>query len=377
MSAHVTARIDLGALAHNVRVLKDLAIGRKLMIVVKADAYGHGLVKCGQAAVNAGADYLGVALLEEAVALREGNVPGPILAWLNTSNDRFAECIARDIDLGVNSVSTLKSISNAAYSVDRVARIHVKVDTGLNRNGVTLCELPELILALSKAEAEGTVKVVGVMSHFAYADEPSNSTIANQIAMFKTAVDLLEAANFELEVKHLANSAATLALPETYFNMVRPGVAAYGISPGEEVGAATDFDLKPVMTLCAPIALLKKVPAGSGVSYAHQYHTTADTTLALIPAGYADGVPRSATNVGPVLVGGEIRKVAGRVCMDQFVLDVGNLDVQIGDEVVLFGDPKRGEPSVEDWAKAASTISYEIITRIGPRVHREFINNSW
>jgi alanine racemase len=377
MSAHVTARIDLGALAHNVRVLKDRTGGRKLMVVVKADAYGHGLVKCGQAAVNAGADYLGVALLEEAVALREGGVPGPILAWLNTSNDRFAECIARDIDLGVNSVATLKAISNAAYSVDRIARIHVKVDTGLNRNGVTLTDLPELILALRKAEDEGTVKVVGVMSHFAYADEPSHSTIAAQIEEFKTAVDLLEVAKFELEVKHLANSAATLALPDTYFNMVRPGVAAYGVSPGEEVGVATDFDLKPVMTLCAPIALLKKVLAGSGVSYAHQYHTKSDTTLALIPAGYADGIPRSATNLGPVLVGGEIRKIAGRVCMDQFVLDVGDLEVSLGDEVVLFGDPARGEPSVEDWAHAAGTISYEIITRIGPRVHREFINNSW
>jgi len=377
MSAHVTARIDLGALAHNVRVLKERTGGRKLMVVVKADAYGHGLVKCGQAAVNAGADYLGVALLEEAVALREGNVPGPILAWLNTSDDRFAECIARDIDLGVNSIATLKSITNAAYSVDRIARVHIKVDTGLNRNGVTLADLPELITSLSKAEAEGTVKVVGVMSHFAYADEPNNSTIADQIAEFKAAVDLLEAANFELEVKHLANSAATLALPDTYFNMVRPGVAVYGVSPGEEVGLATDFDLKPVMTLCAPIVLLKRVPAGSGVSYAHKYHTTTDTTLALIPAGYADGVPRSASNIGPVLVGGEIRKVAGRVCMDQFVLDVGDLNVSLGDEVVLFGDPERGEPSVEDWAEAAGTISYEIITRIGPRVHREFINNSW
>ena len=377
MSAHVTARIDLGALAHNVRVLKERTGGRKLMVVVKADAYGHGLVMCGQAAVNAGADYLGVALLEEAVALREGNVPGPILAWLNTSDDRFAECIARDIDLGVNSIATLKSITNAAYSVDRIARVHIKVDTGLSRNGVTLADLPELITSLSKAEAEGTVKVVGVMSHFAYADEPNNSTIADQIAEFKAAVGLLEAANFELEVKHLANSAATLALPDTYFNMVRPGVAVYGVSPGEEVGLATDFDLKPVMTLCAPIVLLKRVPAGSGVSYAHKYHTTTDTTLALIPAGYADGVPRSASNNGPVLVGGEIRKVAGRVCMDQFVLDVGDLNVSLGDEVVLFGDPERGEPSVEDWAEAAGTISYEIITRIGPRVHREFINNSW
>jgi alanine racemase len=377
VTAHVTARIDLGALAHNVRVLKTRIDGRKLMVVVKADAYGHGLVKCGQAAVNAGADYLGVALLEEGVALREGGVPGPILAWLNTPHDRFAECIARDIDLGVNSLATLKEISNAAYSVDRVARLHVKVDTGLHRNGVLLADLPELITALTRAEAEGTVKVVGVMSHFAYADEPSNPTITAQIAEFKSAVDQLDAAGFELEVRHLANSAATLGLSQAYFDMVRPGVAAYGVSPGEEVGRALDFDLKPVMTLCAPISLLKNVPAGSGVSYAHQYHTTSDTTLALIPAGYADGVPRSASGKGPVLVGGEIRKVAGRICMDQFVLDVGGLNVGLSQEVILFGDPARGEPSVEDWAEAAGTISYEIITRIGPRVHREFINNSW
>lgn len=377
MTAHVTARIDLGALAHNVRTLKAHVEGKKLMVVVKADAYGHGLVKCGQAAVNAGADYLGVALLEEAVALREGNVPGPILAWLNTPNDRFAECIARDIDLSVNSLASLKGIANAAYSVDRVARVHVKVDTGLSRNGVTLADLPELIVALRKAQDEGTINVVGVMTHFAYADEPTNPTIAAQVEGFQSAVDQLEAAGFELEVRHLANSAATLGLPHTYFDMVRPGVAVYGVSPGPEVGKATDFDLQPVMTLVAPVSLLKGVPAKTGVSYAHKYYTESDTTLALIPAGYADGIPRSASNEGPVLIGGEIRKIAGRVCMDQFVLDVMDLDVKLGDEVVLFGDPSRGEPSVEDWADAAGTIAYEIITRIGPRVHREYLNNSW
>lgn len=377
MTAHVTARIDLGALAHNVRTIKSLIGGKKLMVVVKADAYGHGLVKCGQAAVNAGADYLGVALLEEAVALREGNVPGPILAWLNTPNDRFAECIARDIDLSVNSLASLKGIANAAYSVDRIARVHVKVDTGLSRNGVTLADLPELIVVLKKAQEEGTVNVVGVMTHFAYADEPSNPTIASQVTGFQSAVDQLEAAGFNLEVRHLANSAATLGLPHTYFDMVRPGVAVYGVSPGPEVGKATDFNLQPVMTLTAPVVLLKDVPAETGVSYAHQYYTDSDTKLALIPAGYADGIPRSASNQGPVLIGGEIRKVAGRVCMDQFVLDVNDLDVKLGDEVVLFGDPSRGEPSVEDWAEAAGTIAYEIITRIGPRVHREYINNSW
>ena len=377
MTAHVTARIDLGALAHNVRTLKAQVDGRKLMVVVKADAYGHGLVKCGQAAVNAGADYLGVALLEEAVALREGNVPGPILAWLNTPNDRFAVCIARDIDLSVNSLNSLKGISNAAYSVDRVARVHVKVDTGLGRNGVTLTDLPELIVALKKAQDEGTINVVGVMTHFAYADEPSNPTIAAQVEGFQVAVDQLEAAGFDLEVRHLANSAATLGLPHTYFDMVRPGVAVYGVSPGPEVGKATDFGLQPVMTLTAPVSLLKQVPANTGVSYAHQYYTDTETTLALIPAGYADGIPRSASNKGPVLIGGKVLTIAGRVCMDQFVLDIRDLDVKLGEEIVLFGDPARGEPSVEDWAQAADTIAYEIITRIGPRVHREYINNSW
>jgi alanine racemase len=198
-----------------------------------------------------------------------------------------------------------------------------------------------------------------------------------QIENFMTAVDLTEAAGFELEVKHLSNSAATLGLPQTYFNLVRPGVAIYGISPGGEVGDAKDHELTPVMSLRSSIALLKDVPAGTGLSYAHQYHTNVDTQVALIPAGYADGIPRAATNKGPVLVGGEIRTIAGRVCMDQFVLDVGGLDVKLGDEVVLFGDPARGEPSVELWAEAADTISYEIITRIGPRVAREFINIPW
>ena len=196
MSAHVMARIDLGALAHNVRVLKARTDGRKLMVVVKADAYGHGLVKCGQAAVNAGADYLGVALLEEAVARREGNVPGPILAWLNTPNDRFAECIARDIDLGINSVATLKGISNAAYSVDRIARVHVKVDTGLNRNGVTLADLPELILALSKAEAEGTKeKELAIATGI----EARGTAEATSIHLKADAMKLLHAAGQEHE----------------------------------------------------------------------------------------------------------------------------------------------------------------------------------
>lgn len=371
---HVTADIDLGKLSKNVEILKRKVNRTALMAVVKANAYGHGLVPSAQAAKRGGADWLATALLSESIELRNAGVTGPILSWLNTPNDQFSECIAKDVDLGVNSLETLSSISNSAKSLGKPARVHVKVDTGLGRNGVTLDDLPDLISALKQAQNDGSVKVVGVMSHFAYADEPNNSTIGEQVSNFKISVDALIDANFELEVKHLSNSAATLGLPHTYFNLVRPGVAIYGISPGPQVGQAPDHDLSPVMRLRAPIVLIKKVPAGTGVSYAHQYHTLSETRLALIPAGYADGIPRSASNKGPVLINGKQFSVAGRVCMDQFVVDIGDTSAKIGDDAILFGDPENGEPSVNDWADAAGTINYEIVTRIGPRVYRNYLN---
>lgn len=367
-----TAVIDLGAIAQNTaKLIKDVD-GPELMAVVKADAYGHGLIPSARAAQAGGATWLATALLSESIALREAGVRGRILSWLNTFDDRFMECISRDIDLGVNSVESLEAISQAAYNVAGRARVHIKVDTGLGRNGVTMNDLPALLEGLEKHKEN--VEVVGIMSHFAYADEPTNPTITSQVNNFVQAVDMTTAAGFELEVKHLSNSAATLGLPDTYFNLVRPGVALYGVTPGENVGTAESLGLKPVMTLKSNIALLKNVPAGTGVSYAHQYHTSADTQLALIPLGYSDGIPRHASNKGPVLIGGEVRPVAGRVCMDQFMIDAGGLDVKVGDEVVLFGDPAAGHPSVEGWAHAADTIGYEIITRLATRVHREYIN---
>ncbi len=374
MQHHVTADIDLGKLSANVEILKRKVNSAALMAVVKANAYGHGLVQSAQAAKRGGADWLATALLSESIELRDAGVSGPLLSWLYTPNDQFTECIEKDIDLGLNSIETLNAISAAAAKSGKPARLHVKVDTGLGRNGVTLSDLPDLISALKAKQNSGRVQVVGVMSHFAYADEPSNSTIGEQIANFKIAVDSLTDANFELEVKHLSNSAATLGLPHTYFNLVRPGVAIYGISPGPEVGEAPEHNLSPVMRLRAPIVLIKKVPAGTGVSYAHQYHTENETHLALIPAGYADGIPRSASNKGPVAINGKKFKVAGRVCMDQFVVDIGDTAAKIGDDAILFGDPRDGEPSVNEWADAAGTINYEIVTRIGPRVHRNYLN---
>jgi len=369
---HARAVIDLGALASNVDFINQQTGDAAVMAVVKADAYGHGLIPCAKAAIAGGATWLGTALFQEALDLRSAGVETRILTWLGTFDDQFAQCIAADIDLGVSHRAALLEIVHEARKQGKRARVHLKIDTGLSRNGVTLDDLDQLVaIAISESDA---VNFVGAMSHFAYADEPKHPTIAAQIEVFKQAVALIEAAGIDLEVKHLANSAATLTLPDVHFDLVRPGIAIYGITPGPALGNAADLGLRPVMTMHASVALTKTVPAGSGISYGHTYHTQSKANLALISAGYADGIPRSASNKGPVLLGGNTYKVAGRVCMDQFVLDVGDAKISIGDNAVLFGDPERGEPSVEDWAVAADTIGYEIVTRIGPRVDRHYIN---
>lgn len=370
---HAQAVIDLGALASNVDFINQRTGGAAVMAVVKADAYGHGLIPSARAAIAGGATWLGTALFQEAIALRDAGIQVRILTWLNTIDDQFAECISRDIDLGVSSVQSMTAIAQAAELVGSKARVHFKIDTGLGRNGVVPSDLQALID--TAVQHSDSISVVGAMGHFAYADEPHHPTIAKQLAVFSDAVSAMEDAGIELEVKHHANSAAVLTLPEAHFNLVRPGIAIYGITPGLSLGTAAELGLKPVMSLRSSIALAKNVPANTGISYAHAYHTTRDTRLALIPAGYSDGIPRAASNKGPVRIGNHTFTIAGRVCMDQFVVDVGDSPVAIGDDVVLFGDPNRGEPSVEDWAQACDTIGYEIVTRIGPRVERHFINH--
>ena len=366
---HATTVIDLGALAQNVERIKAHVAGPEVMAVVKADGYGHGLVPSAKAAVAGGATWLGVALLQEAITLRDAGVTARILAWLYTVDDQLVECINRDVDLAINGVASVAAISAAAESVGKTARVHIKVDTGLSRNGVTVADLPEVLREITIAQRAGHIEFIGVMSHLAFADEPLHPTVGMQLERFTQALATMRSAGFEPEIVNLSNSAAALNLPDTHFNLIRPGLALYGIG--------YDIDLTPVMTLKAPVALIKDVEAGVGVSYSHTYQTKGATRLALIPVGYADGIPRHASNRGPVLVGGQILPVAGRVCMDQFMIDIGDLDVAVGDDVVLFGDPKRGEPSVKDWAKAADTISYEIITRLGSRVARQYINTPW
>jgi alanine racemase len=363
------ALIDLAAIRHNVATMKART-SAEVMAVVKADGYGHGLVPSARAAVEGGATWLGTAIVDEAVALRRAGITVPLLSWLWTPDETatIRAAVGADVDLSVSSRWQLDTVCTAARERGRTARIHLKIDTGLSRNGCYVTDWPDLVTATAKAQAAGEVLAVGVWSHFAYADAPGHPTIAKQIAAFGDALEVAARGGVEPQLRHLANSAATLTLPEAHFDIVRPGIAVYGLSP-----VAEPFGLVPAMTLRAAAAGVKRVRAGEGVSYGHEYTTTRETTLVLVPLGYADGIPRHASNVGPVSIGGQRFTVAGRVCMDQVIVDVGDLAVAPGDPVVLFGPGRDGEPTAQDWADAVGTIHYEIVTRIGPRVQRTYL----
>lgn len=370
------ADIDLAALRSNVDALRERAGSAEVMAVVKADAYGHGLVPCARAAREGGASWLGVAQLAEALTLRANGDTGRLLSWLHVPGEDFESAVAQDVDLSASAPWALDEIASAARAVGRPARLHLKIDTGLSRGGMTRDGWLDLVDAALRAQAEGVVRLVGVWSHLVWADVPDHPTSARQLASFTEAVQAAHDRGARFELRHLANSAATLITPAAHFDLVRPGLAVYGLSPVPQVGGPADFGLRPVMTLRGRLALVKQVPAGTGVSYAHAYTTGQDTTLALVPVGYADGLPRAAGGAGPLLVAGRRHQVAGRVCMDQVVVDLGDrpgvLDVHAGDPFVVFGDATRGEPTAQEWADAAGTIAYEIVTRIGSRVPRTY-----
>lgn len=371
------ARIDLDAIAHNVGVLREHAKGAQVMAVVKADAYGHGLVPTSRAAARGGAGWLGVAFLEEGLALRKAGITTPVLAWLFAADEDLAPAIRSDVELGIYTTGELARAARAAETSGSQAKVQLKADTGLSRGGATAQDWPDLCEAAAKAEADGTVAVTGLWSHFAFADGGPDHPVNNrQAAVFEQALEVAASKGLDGRLRHLANSAATLTAPSTHYDLVRPGLAVYGLSPVPQLGSPQDFGLRPAMTLLSTVAQTKRVPAGSGVSYLHRYTTSSDTTLALIPLGYGDGVPRAATNVAEVLLRGGRRRIAGTVSMDQFVLDLGDDEVEVGDEVVLFGDGSRGEPTAQEWADATGTIDYEIVTRVSSRVPRDYVGQA-
>jgi alanine racemase len=374
-SPRAEALIDLEAIRDNVSVLRSRLGGRLVMAVVKADGYGHGILQSAAAARAGGADWLGVAVMEEALALREAGDTGPILSWLAAPGEDYRLALKADVEVSAYSVPQLTEILAAGRDSGLVARVQLKVDSGLSRGGARLDEWPALVQAARRAEISGGLKITGIWSHFACADEPEHPSVAAQEAAFRAALDIADAAGLKPQVRHLANSAAMLTRESAWFDMVRIGLAGYGLSPIPHIADSAELGLRPAMTLTAQVALAKRLAAGEGVAYGHTYVAETDGYVALIPVGYGDGIPRHASNRAPVWVDGRRYRIAGRVSMDQFAVHTGDRRIKPGSAAVLFGTGEDGLPTAQDWAESADTISYEIVTRIGGRIPRRYVGS--
>ena len=399
------AIVDLAALRDNMRHLVNVVggpnSGTAVMGVVKADAYGHGLIPSALAALAGGATWLGTAQSHEALLLRKAGI-GPdrchILTWVyNGTRVPFDELIDNDIDISVGSLAGIDGVAAAARRLGKTARVHVKVDSGFGRNGFTPAGFDAALAKLVPLAKEGVLRIVGQWSHLAVADAPDVPEFVDstdrQVENFKDFTRRMEAAGIAPEIRHLANTAATLSRPEIHFELTRPGIGLYGYEADPAMGTPSTYSLKPAMTLQAQLGTVKDVEAGHGISYGRTYLTPTDTSTAIVPLGYADGIHRSASGFdmegakhvlkdgGPVRVmtadGPRLYRVSGRVCMDQFILDLhgsaAKLGIHEGDTVELFG-PGRGEdhaePTADDWGRAAGTISYEIFTCLRNRIPR-------
>ena len=375
-SPHAEVVVDLGAIRHNVGRLRELVAGGEhapaLMVVVKADGYGHGMVQAARAAREAGADWLGVATGAEALALRAAGDTGRLLCWLAVPGADFGPLLEADVDVTAYGMAQLDDIVRAAHETGRVARLQIKVDTGLSRGGVPRAEWLAVLTGARSAEVDGAVRVTGLWSHLACSDLPDHPANAAQLAAFEEACALAVDAGLEPEVRHLANSAGAILNPAARYDLVRLGIACYGLSPAPDVVTSEQLGLVPAMTVRGTVVLAKEIAAGTGVSYGHTFVAEEPTRVALVPMGYADGVPRHASSRAEVQVDGLRGRVLGRICMDQFVVEAP--EAHAGDQVVLFGPGTRGEPTAQDWAEWCDTISYEIVSRMGGRQARIWLD---
>jgi alanine racemase len=374
--ATACAEIDLAAFRANVANLQAHA-GVPAMVVVKADGYGHGMLACAREARVAGAKWLGVATPTEALMLREAGDAGPVLAWLYGVEEDLAPLVAADIDISAHSVEHIGRISAAAATSERRARVHLKIDTGLSRNGAPSYDWQQMCATAAEAEHAGALEVVGIWSHLAAADEPGHPSVPLQLEAFQRGYEQARAAGLEPTLRHLANSAGTLVVPEAWLDLVRVGIAAYGVDPAPGIAALAGVALRPVMRLRTQLVNVKQISAGASVSYGWTWTADEPTTVGLVPLGYADGIPRHASNRAQVGWVGGRAPVRGRICMDQFVVDLGaGSSAQPGEEVIVFGSGDRGEPTANEWAAWCGTIGYEIVTRIGTRVPRRYLHAS-
>ena len=394
------AAVDLAAITHNLSVLRAAAPGALQLATVKANAYGHGLVPVALAALDGGADWLGVAQLAEAFTLRRGldeaGVPradAPLLAWISTSSSDFAAAIEADIDVSVSWTWVLADICAAARAVGRPARVHVKIDTGMSRAGSTLADLPALASALRMATDDGLVDVVGAWSHMSRADDPSeagNASTASHVRIFEEGLAILADAGITPRIRHLAATSGILWHPEAHYDMVRAGIGLYGLSPDPAVATSEQLGLVPALELRAPLTSVKVIEEGTPVSYGGTWVVPTRRWIGLVPLGYGDGILRAASNKARVVVhtasGPLNAPLIGRVCMDQFMVDLGpaqaspgtptarsgDAPAAPGDIAILFGSGAGGEALADDWAEAASTINYEIVTHLGTHIPRTY-----
>jgi len=368
--SRASAEINLSVITQNFKSIKSRT-NADVLAVVKADAYGHGLIPVSKALEEAGADWFGTALLEEAINLRKSGILKPIISWLTPLGEDFKSAIGLDIDLGIPSIDLLDEVIKAASLTGKTARIHLEIDTGMSRGGV-LSEWDQLIKSVLVGVNLKQLKVIGIWSHFARADEPDELMNQEQLSLFEEKVNQAKAAGIDAQFIHIANSAALFTNKSTHKNIIRSGIALFGLSPDiKTIGDSSSLGLKPAMKLKAKLNLVKEVKAGSSVGYGGTAVLKSDTKLGVVALGYADGIPRSTNNLAGVFVDKKRAPIIGRVSMDQFVVDLGiTSTAKTGDEVIVFGDGSNGEYTVDEWAKAANTINYEIITRIGPRVPR-------
>ena len=397
-----SAAVDLAAIRHNLGVLRAAAPGALQLATVKANAYGHGLLPVARAALDGGADWLGVAQLAEAFTLRRGldeagvtRAEAPILAWISTSSSDFVAAIEADIDLSVSWTWVLADICAAAREVGRPARVHVKIDTGMSRAGSTLADLPALASALRMAADDGLVDVVGAWSHMSRADDPSeagNASTASHVRIFEEGLAILADAGITPRIRHLSATSGILWHPEAHYDMVRAGIGLYGLSPDPAVATAEQLGLIPALELRAPLTSVKVIEEGTPASYGGTWVAPTRRWIGLVPLGYGDGILRAVSNKARVVVhtasGPFNAPIVGRVCMDQFMVDLGPAEgspgtptarsgqapAAPGDIATLFGSGAGGEALADDWAQAAGTINYEIVTHLGahiPRIYRD------
>jgi alanine racemase len=379
------AIINLDAITANIALLRAKAGRAAFMAVVKANGYGHGAVPVARAALAAGATWLGVAQVSEALAVARalGGLPdgARLMTWIIGANGNLRAAAQAGLDVGVSTPGQAEAVAVASGEAGAATRVHLKIDSGLGRAGAppAFGQWEALVRRALELEADGLVKVVGVWSHFACSDDPGHPSVVAQLEAFQAGVDQAQALGARLEVRHIANSAALLTRDDVSFDLVRPGLAMYGLSPIPDLASAAQLGLVPAMTLESHLATVKRLPAGHGVSYGHLYHVPAGvgpagSVTATVPLGYGDGIFRSASDAAPVQVGGRRLRLCGRVCMDQFVVDLGpDSTAEAGERVVLFGPGLDGEPTAQDWAEAAGTISYEITTRLPAHLPREYV----